>query len=93
MQKCVLLIFWSLPWEDGVFEIEYVLRKETEILVKQIFTFFAFVFHLKVTGFIIVVLSYYYYEAVNLIHLNINDFNRMYQVYLKLSISCCIVFL
>ena len=29
------------------FEIEYVLRKETEILVKQIFTFFAFVFHLK----------------------------------------------
>ena len=29
------------------FEIEYVLRKKTEISVKQIFTFFAFVFHLK----------------------------------------------
>ena len=29
------------------FEIEYVLRKKTEISVKHIFTFFAFVFHLK----------------------------------------------
>ena len=57
----ILLIFLSLPWEDGGFEIEYVLRKETEILVKQIFTVFAFVFHLKFywlyyCGFIILLL-------------------------------------
>ena len=57
----ILLIFLSLPWEDGGFEIEYVLRKETEILVKQIFTVFAFVFHLKCywlyyCGFIILLL-------------------------------------
>ena len=44
------------------FEIEYVLRKKTEISVKQIFTFFAFVFHLKrcywfyYCGFIILLL-------------------------------------
>ena len=46
MQKCILLIFWSLPWGHWGFEIE-ALRKETEILVNQIFTFSAFVFHLK----------------------------------------------
>ena len=61
MQKCILLIFWSLPWEHWGFEIE-VLRKETEILVNQIFTFSAFVFHLKwcywfyYCGFIILLL-------------------------------------
>ena len=54
MQKCILLIIWSLLLGDGGFEIEYVFRKETEILVKQIFTFFSFVFHLNdVIGFII----------------------------------------
>ena len=47
MQKLVLLIFWFCPLGDGVFEIEDVLKKETEIFVKQIFTFFAFVFYLK----------------------------------------------
>ena len=66
MQKCILLMFWSLPWGHWGFEIE-VLRKETEILVNQIFTFSAFVFHLKCywyyyCGFIILL-----YKAVNLI--------------------------
>ena len=40
-------ILAPFPEEMERFEIEYVLRKETEILVKQIFTFFAFVSHLK----------------------------------------------
>ena len=54
-------ILAPFPEEMERFEIEYVLRKETEILVKQIFTFFAFVFHLKCywlyyCGFIILLL-------------------------------------
>ena len=47
MQKYILLIFWFLPLGDGEFEIEYVLRKEIKTSAKQLFTYFAFVFHLK----------------------------------------------
>ena len=61
MQKYILLIFWFLPLGDGEFEIEYVLRKEIKTSVKQLFTYFAFVFHLKCywfyyCGFIILLL-------------------------------------
>ena len=46
-QMYFINILAPFPEEMERFEIEYVLRKETEILVKQIFTFFAFVFHIK----------------------------------------------
>ena len=62
MQKLVLLIFWSCPLGDGVFEIEDVLKKETKMFCKTNFYIFCFCFLFKMM--LLVLLLWFYHIIV-----------------------------